>query len=84
MLEQGYYNEPYYQDPNPGIAEAEEPGNSAMFDDEAVRAMLLVCLIFLICYQRKFYYLHRLIFVPVLYGVIIVLSSTRGSEMALN
>lgn len=31
----GYYNEPYYQDPNPGIAEAEEPGNSAMFDDEA-------------------------------------------------
>lgn len=79
MLEQGYYNEPYYQDPNPGIAEAEEPGNSAMFDDEAVRTMLLVCLIFLICYQSKFYYLHRLIFVPVLYGVIIVLSSTRGS-----
>uniref|UniRef100_A0A3Q4MUP1 Proline rich mitotic checkpoint control factor n=1 Tax=Neolamprologus brichardi TaxID=32507 RepID=A0A3Q4MUP1_NEOBR len=32
---EGYYNEPYYQDPNPGIAEAEEPGNSAMFDDEA-------------------------------------------------
>lgn len=32
---QGYYNEPYYQDPNPGSAEAEEPGHSAMFDDEA-------------------------------------------------
>ncbi|XP_071374172.1 proline-rich protein PRCC-like [Centroberyx affinis] len=32
---QGYYNEPYYQDPNPGLAEAEEPGSSAMFDDEA-------------------------------------------------
>ncbi|XP_008288794.1 proline-rich protein PRCC [Stegastes partitus] len=31
----GYYNEPYYQDPNPGSAEAEEPGHSAMFDDEA-------------------------------------------------
>ncbi|KAM9340101.1 proline-rich protein PRCC [Symphorus nematophorus] len=31
----GYYNEPYYQDPNPGLAEAEEPGHSAMFDDEA-------------------------------------------------
>ncbi|XP_070777693.1 proline-rich protein PRCC [Enoplosus armatus] len=34
-LPQGYYNEPYYQDPNPGLAEAEEPGHSAMFDDEA-------------------------------------------------
>lgn len=32
---QGYYNEPYYQDPNAGSAEAEEPGHSAMFDDEA-------------------------------------------------
>ncbi|XP_029920276.1 proline-rich protein PRCC [Myripristis murdjan] len=32
---QGYYNEPYYQDPNPALAEAEEPGPSAMFDDEA-------------------------------------------------
>ncbi|KAF7653813.1 hypothetical protein LDENG_00078170 [Lucifuga dentata] len=32
---QGYYNEPYYQDPNPGLAEAEEPGYSAMIDDEA-------------------------------------------------
>lgn len=32
---EGYYNEPYYQDPNPGLAEAEEPGQSAMFDDEA-------------------------------------------------
>lgn len=31
----GYYNEPYYQDPNTGLAEAEEPGHSAMFDDEA-------------------------------------------------
>lgn len=31
----GYYNEPYYQDPNPGLSEAEEPGHSAMFDDEA-------------------------------------------------
>ncbi|XP_047461380.1 proline-rich protein PRCC [Mugil cephalus] len=31
----GYYNEPYYQEPNPGVAEAEEPGQSAMFDDEA-------------------------------------------------
>ncbi|XP_069550219.1 proline-rich protein PRCC [Brachyistius frenatus] len=32
---QGYYTEPYYQDPNSGQAEAEEPGQSAMFDDEA-------------------------------------------------
>uniref|UniRef100_A0A3Q0QZE5 Proline rich mitotic checkpoint control factor n=1 Tax=Amphilophus citrinellus TaxID=61819 RepID=A0A3Q0QZE5_AMPCI len=32
---QGYYNEPYYQDPNPGVSEAEEPSHSAMFDDEA-------------------------------------------------
>lgn len=32
---QGYYNEPYYQDPNAEVAEAEEPGQSAMFDDEA-------------------------------------------------
>lgn len=32
---QGYYNEPYYQDPNPELAEAEEPGYSAMIDDEA-------------------------------------------------
>nr|XP_046273445.1 proline-rich protein PRCC [Scatophagus argus] len=31
----GYYNEPYYQDPDPNLAEAEEPGHSAMFDDEA-------------------------------------------------
>uniref|UniRef100_A0A3Q3AB42 Proline rich mitotic checkpoint control factor n=1 Tax=Kryptolebias marmoratus TaxID=37003 RepID=A0A3Q3AB42_KRYMA len=30
----GYYNEPYYQDPNPGLAEDEEPEQSAMFDDE--------------------------------------------------
>ncbi|XP_059205996.1 proline-rich protein PRCC [Centropristis striata] len=34
-LPQGYYNEPYYPDPEGGLAEAEEPGNSAMFDDEA-------------------------------------------------
>ncbi|CAK6949294.1 proline-rich protein PRCC [Scomber scombrus] len=32
---EGYYNEPYYQDPNAGSAEAEEPGHSAMIDDEA-------------------------------------------------
>ncbi|KAM9838394.1 proline-rich protein PRCC [Aulostomus maculatus] len=32
---QGYYNEAYYQDPNPGLAEIEEPGHSAMIDDEA-------------------------------------------------
>uniref|UniRef100_A0A3Q4BR02 Uncharacterized protein n=1 Tax=Mola mola TaxID=94237 RepID=A0A3Q4BR02_MOLML len=30
-----YYSESYYQDPNSGVAEAEEPGHSAMFDDEA-------------------------------------------------
>lgn len=41
FLGQGYYNEPYYQDPDPGLAEAEEPGNSDMFDDEAVRPLLL-------------------------------------------
>ncbi|KAI3358655.1 hypothetical protein L3Q82_015067 [Scortum barcoo] len=35
MRELGYYNETYYQDPNSGLAEAEEPGHSAMFDDEA-------------------------------------------------
>ncbi|XP_054461754.1 proline-rich protein PRCC [Anoplopoma fimbria] len=34
-LPQGYFNEPYYQDPETGSAEAEEPGSSAMFDDEA-------------------------------------------------
>lgn len=40
---QGYYNEPYYEDPNTGQEETgegegeelEEPGNSAMFDEEA-------------------------------------------------
>lgn len=37
---QGYYNEPYYEDPNVGQKEtetedSEEPGNSAMFDEEA-------------------------------------------------
>lgn len=37
---QGYYNEPYYEDPNVGqgeteTEESEEPGNSAMFDEEA-------------------------------------------------
>lgn len=32
---QGYYNDPYFQDPETGSAEAEEPGSSAMFDDEA-------------------------------------------------
>ncbi|XP_037651443.1 proline-rich protein PRCC [Sebastes umbrosus] len=31
-LPPGYYSEPYYEDPD---VEAEEPGNSAMFDDEA-------------------------------------------------
>ncbi|XP_077364243.1 proline-rich protein PRCC [Festucalex cinctus] len=28
-------NEAYYQDPSPGMPDDEEPGNSAMFDDEA-------------------------------------------------
>uniref|UniRef100_A0A8C6WEE2 Proline rich mitotic checkpoint control factor n=1 Tax=Neogobius melanostomus TaxID=47308 RepID=A0A8C6WEE2_9GOBI len=37
---QGYYNEPYYEEPNVGqeekeTEESEEPGNSAMFDEEA-------------------------------------------------
>lgn len=34
---EGYYGEPYYQDPNLEQAETEteEPGNSAMFDEEA-------------------------------------------------
>lgn len=32
---EGYYNEPYYADPDPELGEAGEPGNSAMFDDEA-------------------------------------------------
>ncbi|XP_054620666.1 proline-rich protein PRCC isoform X2 [Dunckerocampus dactyliophorus] len=32
---EGYNNEAYYQDPSPGLPEAEEPGHSAMFDDEA-------------------------------------------------
>lgn len=32
---QGYYDEQYYQEPNAATSEAEEPGNSAMFDDEA-------------------------------------------------
>lgn len=36
VVEQGYYNESYYQDADPELAEAEEPGNSAMFDDEGV------------------------------------------------
>ncbi|XP_034400588.1 proline-rich protein PRCC [Cyclopterus lumpus] len=34
-LPQGYYNEPFFQDPETGSAEAEEPGSSAMFEDEA-------------------------------------------------
>ncbi|XP_030268206.1 proline-rich protein PRCC [Sparus aurata] len=34
-LPPGYYNEPYFQDPNSSLAEAEEPGHSTMFDDEA-------------------------------------------------
>ncbi|KAF3833992.1 hypothetical protein F7725_025196 [Dissostichus mawsoni] len=32
---QGYYNQPYVQDPEAGSAEADEPGSSAMFDEEA-------------------------------------------------
>ncbi|XP_019957566.1 proline-rich protein PRCC [Paralichthys olivaceus] len=33
---QEYYDESYYQDPNPALSEeGEEPGQSAMFDDEA-------------------------------------------------
>lgn len=32
---QGYYNEAYYQGPEPGLAEADEPGSSVLFDDEA-------------------------------------------------
>lgn len=42
VLGQEYYNEEYYQDPDPGLAEAEEPGHSAMFDDEAVRYVLIL------------------------------------------
>lgn len=34
---QGYYNEAYYQDP--ALAEAEEPGSSGLFDDEAFRRL---------------------------------------------
>ncbi|XP_061598333.1 proline-rich protein PRCC [Cololabis saira] len=34
-LPQGYYNQPYYPDPDTGLTEAEEPGQSALFDDEA-------------------------------------------------
>lgn len=36
---QGYYNEAYYQDPDPALAEAEEPGSSGLFDDEAFRRL---------------------------------------------
>nr|XP_057903464.1 proline-rich protein PRCC [Doryrhamphus excisus] len=32
---EGYNSEAYYQDPSPGLPDAEEPGHSAMFDDEA-------------------------------------------------
>ncbi|XP_033950331.1 proline-rich protein PRCC [Pseudochaenichthys georgianus] len=32
---QGFYNQPYVQDPEAGSAEADEPGSSAMFDEEA-------------------------------------------------
>ncbi|KAM4550504.1 proline-rich protein PRCC [Fundulus diaphanus] len=32
---EGCYNEPYYQDPNPELAEAGATDNSAIFDDEA-------------------------------------------------
>ncbi|TNN63757.1 Proline-rich protein PRCC [Liparis tanakae] len=32
---EGYYNEPFFQDPETGSAEAGEPGSSAMFEDEA-------------------------------------------------
>ncbi|KAM6899470.1 proline-rich protein PRCC [Xenentodon cancila] len=34
-LTQGYYDGLYYPDPDPGLAEPEEPGQSALFDDEA-------------------------------------------------
>lgn len=43
---QGYYNDSYYQDPNSGLAEAEEPGQSAMFDDEGVRQWSIFCQFF--------------------------------------
>lgn len=44
---QGYYNDSYYQDPNSGLAEAEEPGQSAMFDDEGVRRQWCIfCIVF--------------------------------------
>lgn len=42
LLGQGYYNDPCYQDSDAGLAGGEEPGNSTMFDDEAVRSLLLV------------------------------------------
>ncbi|XP_028316849.1 proline-rich protein PRCC [Gouania willdenowi] len=32
---QGYYSEPYLQETSPGQPEAEEPGQSSVFDDEA-------------------------------------------------
>ncbi|XP_014840951.1 PREDICTED: proline-rich protein PRCC [Poecilia mexicana] len=31
---EGYYDAPYYQNPDPELAEAEPPDNSTMFDDE--------------------------------------------------
>lgn len=35
---QGYYNEGYFQDPSlPSTDESEDPGPSAMFDEEGVR-----------------------------------------------
>lgn len=46
---QGYYNESYYQDPNSGMAEAEEPGQSAMFDDEGVRRQRCIFRIVFLC-----------------------------------
>ncbi|XP_062302223.1 proline-rich protein PRCC [Osmerus eperlanus] len=36
---QGYYNEAYYQNPDPSLAEADEPGSSGLFDDEAFRRL---------------------------------------------
>ncbi|KAG7457933.1 hypothetical protein MATL_G00232620 [Megalops atlanticus] len=36
---QDYYSGGYYQEPDPGVTEAEEPGSSSLFDDEAFRRL---------------------------------------------
>ncbi|KAI1901427.1 hypothetical protein AGOR_G00034330 [Albula goreensis] len=39
QFSQDYYSGAYYQDPDPGVTEMEQPGSSSLFDDEAFRRL---------------------------------------------